>query len=115
LRRIVADAPVGLHGVEDGKLQMAEQSPTIYANSNEPSWGRAIATAEHDDRREFVFEDGSRRTFLRTSRVIVAAVLPEDERAAVLKILAKKAPAATSTKPKKKRVLKKKVAPAAPE
>ena len=23
---------------------MADQSPTIYANSNEPSWGRAIAT-----------------------------------------------------------------------
>lgn len=93
---------------------MAEQSPTIYSNSNEPSWGRAIAIGEHEDRRDFVFEDGSRRTFLRTSRVIITAVLADDERAAVLKILAKKAPAATSTKPKKKRVLKKKPAPAAP-
>ncbi len=93
---------------------MAEQSPTIYANSNEPSWGRAIATAEHDDRREYIFEDGSRRTFLRTSRVIVAAVLADDERAAVLKLLAKKAPAATASKPKKKRVLKKKVAAVEP-
>ena len=101
--------------MEDGKYQMAEQSPMIYANSNEPSWGRAIAIAEHEDRREFVFEDGSRRTFLRTSRVIIAAVLGDDERVAVLKILAKKAPAATSAKPKKKRVLKKKIAPVATE
>jgi hypothetical protein len=94
---------------------MAEQSPTIYANSNEPSWGRAIATAEHDDRREFVFEDGSRRTFLRTSRVIVTAVLEDEERASVLKLLTKKLPAAAIGKPKKKRAPKKKAAPAATE
>ena len=89
---------------------MADQSPTIYANANEPTWGRAIITAEHDDRRELVFEDGSRRTFLRTSRVIVVAELGEDERAIVLKALARKVPAGTTPGPRKKRAPKKKPA-----
>jgi hypothetical protein len=73
--------------------------PAVYSHPKCPAWGRGVAFAEHSDRRDVIFEDGTTRTFKYAGWPLVGVDLPAEDAAALGQaLLGKKAGAAAKAK-----------------